>query len=140
MSRPGDDVVAAATTALEVLRGPIPDTVVTVLIDGARIHRDHLRVDTAPAVAAHLIARGIRGDCHEPETCAIAVYLAGAVSLPVRCIVVAASGVSLIVTAEVTRGVPLPPAVARFINDFDAGEYPELVAPPAAGDLAVSLS
>lgn len=140
MSTTADTLVYAVRDALEALRRPIPDGVTAVTVAGAVVHRDHISADTPTGVAAHLLAGGYRGDPYESDHCPVAEYLTATVTPRPYDILVCPTAVRVAVTEQDYRHVPLPSTVTRFVCQFDAGYYPELVAPGAAGDLTGMLT
>lgn len=80
--------------------------------------------DTADGIAAHLLARGIRGARQNAECCPIANYLTGEGFTRVYVIETEASA------EEQWLCVDLPASVTEFIDRIDDGEWPELVSEP----------
>lgn len=87
--------------------------------------------DTADGIAAHLLAKGIRGVPADSSCCVLANYLTG------EGFTAASVGNFSIGACDDDGGsedVDTPKPVAEFVRRFDAGEWPELALDDAADD------
>ena len=91
-----------------------------------KLLRDHVdELGSSPdEVAGHLIKAGCRGVPGEPDACPVAQWLArhGAVGVQVTQLSVMVSDLY----GEPLVSIYTSEAVRRFVEEFDAGGYPEL--------------
>lgn len=94
-------------------------------------HLDKLAaIGTAGQLAVHFQSQGLKAECGQAHTCAIAESVGGALGLPARLLQPAVSYSSVAVWTEgnqVVAKADLSDDIREFITSFDAQLYPELI-------------